>query len=134
MFTEGKLAMMFGYAYYLPTIKAKGPKLKFTIAPLPQIENSQQQINFANYWVETVLKKSKNTDSAWDFLQFATRAENVKSYLDNTKKPTALRSLIEEQLEDEDVDVFAGQLLTAKSRSEERRVGKECRTRWSPYH
>ena len=24
--------------------------------------------------------------------------------------------------------------LTAKDRSEERRVGKECRSRWSPYH
>ena len=25
-------------------------------------------------------------------------------------------------------------LLVASSRSEERRVGKECRSRWSPYH
>ena len=25
-------------------------------------------------------------------------------------------------------------LLPGKSRSEERRVGKECRSRWSPYH
>ena len=24
--------------------------------------------------------------------------------------------------------------LEARSRSEERRVGKECRSRWSPYH
>ena len=24
--------------------------------------------------------------------------------------------------------------FTQKSRSEERRVGKECRSRWSPYH
>ena len=24
--------------------------------------------------------------------------------------------------------------LTTRSRSEERRVGKECRSRWSPYH
>ena len=24
--------------------------------------------------------------------------------------------------------------VTAKLRSEERRVGKECRSRWSPYH
>ena len=23
---------------------------------------------------------------------------------------------------------------TARTRSEERRVGKECRSRWSPYH
>src|SRR5574339_608247 len=27
-----------------------------------------------------------------------------------------------------------GQLITAQVRSEERRVGKECRSRWSPYH
>src|SRR3712207_9498314 len=26
------------------------------------------------------------------------------------------------------------QLLNSKKRSEERRVGKECRSRWSPYH
>ena len=24
--------------------------------------------------------------------------------------------------------------ITSQSRSEERRVGKECRSRWSPYH
>ena len=24
--------------------------------------------------------------------------------------------------------------ITTKTRSEERRVGKECRSRWSPYH
>ena len=27
-----------------------------------------------------------------------------------------------------------GKLLDADLRSEERRVGKECRSRWSPYH
>ena len=27
-----------------------------------------------------------------------------------------------------------GNILAAISRSEERRVGKECRSRWSPYH
>ena len=40
-----------------------------------------------------------------------------------------------------DSDPFRGLLLTdlgshgdIRSRSEERRVGKECRSRWSPYH
>ena len=36
-----------------------------------------------------------------------------------------------------DLKAFAEQLvnLTVKEvRSEERRVGKECRSRWSPYH
>ena len=31
-------------------------------------------------------------------------------------------------------EVKAGQLIEADLRSEERRVGKECRSRWSPYH
>ena len=30
--------------------------------------------------------------------------------------------------------VDEGVLVTARERSEERRVGKECRSRWSPYH
>src|SRR5260370_20391996 len=43
------------------------------------------------------------------------------------------------QLQDSDV-ILAGQttlrieLVEAQGRSEERRVGKECRSRWSPYH
>ena len=32
------------------------------------------------------------------------------------------------------VNVFAYGETSASSRSEERRVGKECRSRWSPYH
>src|SRR2546422_11246084 len=33
----------------------------------------------------------------------------------------------------EDVGIVLGQALR-QARSEERRVGKECRSRWSPYH
>ena len=29
---------------------------------------------------------------------------------------------------------ISGQISTYSDRSEERRVGKECRSRWSPYH
>ena len=29
---------------------------------------------------------------------------------------------------------FSGAITDATTRSEERRVGKECRSRWSPYH
>ena len=31
-------------------------------------------------------------------------------------------------------DLIAGQDFFGYNRSEERRVGKECRSRWSPYH
>ena len=40
------------------------------------------------------------------------------------------RNLLAELLD----SVGRGVLLMALGRSEERRVGKECRSRWSPYH
>ncbi len=115
MFITGKLALMFGYSYYLSTIKGRAPKLNFSIAKLPQIEDNIGNINFANYWVEAVSNKSKHINEAWDFIQFATKAEQVKTYLTKTKRPTALRALINEQIDDIDIGIFAEQLLTAKS-------------------
>lgn len=115
MFEQGRLAIMFGYSYHLPILKAEAPKLNFGIAKLPQIYNSPRTINFANYYVETVSKKSKNINEAWDFVQFATKAEQAKLFLDKTRRPTALRSLIEQQLNSSDVAIFADQVLTAKS-------------------
>lgn len=115
LFIQGKVAMMFGYAYHLPTITSRAPKLNFGIAKLPQIESGAEQVNFANYWVETVSKKSEHIDEAWDFIQFATEAENVQSYLEATNKPTALRSLISSQIDDLEIGTFVEQLLTAKS-------------------
>ena len=114
-FIGGSLAFMFSYAYDLPTIKAQAPKMNFGVAPLPQIEGASNNTNFANYWIETVSKKSAHVNESWDFVQFMTSANQVKSYLDKSKKPAALRALIDAQRSDPDVGVFAGQVLTAKS-------------------
>ncbi|MFA6106186.1 MAG: extracellular solute-binding protein [Patescibacteria group bacterium] len=115
MFLSGRLAMMIGYAYHLPTIKSQAPKLKIGIAKLPQIEGSGQTVNFANYWLEVVSKKSQYKDEAWDFIQFAAKAENAKTYLAKTGKPPALRSLIDEMKEAEETGIFSDEVLTAKS-------------------
>ena len=37
------------------------------------------------------------------------------------------------QIDGESVS-FGGSMTLSQMRSEERRVGKECRSRWSPYH
>jgi multiple sugar transport system substrate-binding protein len=115
MFIQGKLAIMFGYSYMLQQIRAGAPKLNFSVARLPQIEGNSQNINFANYWVEVVAKKSKYISEAWDFIQFAAKAEQASLYLEKTKKPTALRSLVDAQIESQDIGIFAEQVLTAKS-------------------
>ncbi len=113
-FVSGKTAYYFGYSYHLPRIRAQAPKLNFGVTNIPQIDPATKA-NFANYWVEAVSKKSKNPDAAWDFVQFASKAEQVKTYLAKTGKPTALRSLINTQLSDPDLGIFASQVLTAKS-------------------
>ncbi|MBU4421765.1 extracellular solute-binding protein [Patescibacteria group bacterium] len=113
-FIQGRVAYFFGYAYHIPTIKAQAPKLQYGIAKLPQISGNQE-INFANYWVEVVSKKTQYPDETWDFIQFITNQDNVEKYLNKTVKPTALRGLIQKQSEDATLYTFVSQLLTAKS-------------------
>jgi multiple sugar transport system substrate-binding protein len=113
-FANGQTAFFFGYAYHQPLLKAAAPKLKYKISTLPQIE-SGQSINFANYWLWTVSKATENSKWAWDFIQFAADKENVADYLSTSLRPTALRGLINDQLENEEINVFVSQLLTAKS-------------------
>lgn len=113
-FTQGRLAYFFGYAYQLPTIKAQAPKLNLAIAKLPQIDGNPV-INFANYWVWTVSKKSKNTDMAWNFINYMAQQDNEKQYLDLAKRPPAHKALIDKYLEDENLGVFASQILTSRS-------------------
>jgi len=113
-FIQGKVAYMFSYAYNLPSIKARAPKLNFGVAKLPQISGNKE-INFANYWVEVVSKKTAHPNEAWDFVQFAAGADMAQKYLNKTDKPTALRSLIQKQSEDIELFPFVSQVLTAKS-------------------
>lgn len=113
-FVSGNTAFFFGYSYHHALIKAANSKLSFAVSPLPQIDGGKT-VNYANYWVETVAKSTDAGDWAWDFVQFATDENQVTDYLEAAKKPAALRSLINSQLEDEVLSIFAGQTLTADS-------------------
>ena len=80
--------------------------------------------------------------SSWNVNSVRARIENIKSYLLKYKPDV----LMMQEIKTEDVnfpyDDFASMdyeshVFGQKSyngRSEERRVGKECRSRWSPYH
>ena len=60
--------------------------------------------------------------------------ENGAVAMDGTavKKVGTLEEIKKEFPDAEYVDAKGGVIMPA--RSEERRVGKECRSRWSPYH
>lgn len=113
-FANGQTAYFFGYAYNLPTIRLLNKNLRFGTAPFPQIEGNKP-LYFANYWVESVSNKTDYPNEAWDFVQFLTRADQAEKYLSASVKPTALRSLVNKQLEHDDLAIFASQLPSAKT-------------------
>ncbi len=116
MFVQGNLAIMFGYSYHVPLIKARAPKLNFGLQPFPQIEGRNDPKNVADYWVEVVSKKSRYPNEAWDFIQFvAAQPEIVKSFLANTGRVSAIKSLVKEEMNDDNVGVFAKQVLVSTS-------------------
>ena len=52
----------------------------------------------------------------------------------NTKTPLFSVDERVNMLKDVTKDIDNVEILSFRGRSEERRVGKECRSRWSPYH
>lgn len=114
-FTQGQLAYFVGYSYHAPMIETAAPRLNYDVAALPQV-NLNQSANYANYWVETVYTNSPHADWAWDVVTFMTKKENVTSYLNATKRPSALREIVALQSEqDPDIKAFVDQALTSTS-------------------
>jgi ABC-type glycerol-3-phosphate transport system substrate-binding protein len=113
-FIQGRTAFFFGYSYHLPVIRAQAPKLNLGVANLPQIEGNPT-VNFANYWAWTVSKKSTHKDLSWNLLNFMIQPAESTKYLTAAKRPAAVKALLSDQLEDEEVGVFASQVLTAQS-------------------
>lgn len=114
-FAEESAAMTFHYAYELPVFKQKNPNLRFGIAKMPQIQNRERDVNYANYWAPAVSFQSRNARAAWEFLAFAASREGVVSYLEATRRPTARKDLINELKSDPNLGIFHEQSLTAKS-------------------
>ena len=55
-------------------------------------------------------------------------------YLPGSSLKGIFRSHLEKVINSIQPQVACNPLLRSHDRSEERRVGKECRSRWSPYH
>lgn len=114
-FADGSTAMIFNYASKIPAIKAKSPFLNLDIAPMPQI-NPDQPVNRADYWGLAVSKQSKNQALAWNFIFYLTTDPRIaEQYVQASRKPPALKSLIQKYLEDPALGIFVKQALTARS-------------------
>lgn len=114
-FSQGGVGAIFNYQSAIAPIKARNPYLNLEVAPMMQL-NANQPINYADYWGLTVSNQSKDPATAWNFIMyFATDPSIAEKYLTESKRPPALRSLIQKYLNDPDLGVFARQALTARS-------------------
>ena len=113
-FVSGKVGFFFGYSYDNAAIKARAPQLNYGILPMIQL-NPDSKVNAANYWVQTVVGKSKNQNTAWGLINYLAHSSATEEYLTATKRPTALRSYVSKQKEDMDLEPFVSELLVAEN-------------------
>lgn len=121
-FVDGRLAYLIGTLADRTQIEGSSETLRYGIAPVFHLNedgtdtdgrtSQQAKINFASYWVETVAKRSKHPDEAWDFLQYLSRSGVVESYLEKSGRISALRKVLAQPVASE-LEAFAGQVLTA---------------------
>ena len=79
---------------------------------------------------DTAASLTKNFDMRHSLLIFTLKDENG-----NEKTNTIDIGLVNNSTMNKILDEFKNHIDSDKiTRSEERRVGKECRSRWSPYH
>lgn len=114
-FSSGKLAFTFGYWRDYAKAAARAPQVNIGVAPFPQIDGADRPTYYASYYLETVTKQSQHQNEAWDLLQFITKPPEVNKYLTATKQLTAVRSLVQGQLDDITLGAPAQQLLSSRS-------------------
>lgn len=114
-FVNGRAAFLYSYAYTRDTIAQKAPNLNYDIAQVPQYDYDSPTVNYANYFGEVVSKQSKNSAVAWDFLKFISSKDSLDKYYAKQKQPSSRRDLVELQISDPDIGVFANSNLTAKA-------------------
>lgn len=114
-FAEGKTAMLFNYAYQIPTIRAKNQRLQFAVAPVPQIGGNAAEVTFASYWPFTVSASSRSPQAAWQFVRFLTGNSASEALNKAQALPPARRDAIPNYVSDPIMGVFAEQTLKASS-------------------
>lgn len=129
-FASGQLSMMLGYSYAyddivneISTLKSKGEKTidisDVKIQETPQVydpnTSAETRKAYASYFVPVVSRTSQHSEEAWSFLASLVSEDNLSYYNEETHRPSALRSLISDEMEDPIYGTFAAQVGYAKS-------------------
>ena len=94
-----------------------------------------------NQLVPIVVEQTGRSERAFDIYSrlLKERIIFLGTPVEDTMASLVIAQLLFLEAEDSEKDIYLyinspGGIITSGMRSEERRVGKECRSRWSPYH
>jgi multiple sugar transport system substrate-binding protein len=114
-FVRGRSVFYIGFSFDYNRIKARAPQMNLALTPMIQL-SPEAPVNIASYWVESVTKKSKHQNEAWDFIRFLSLPDNIKKYSAVAFTPSALRVHNKDQKNEENpLSPFALQVLQSKN-------------------
>lgn len=113
-FARGQTLFYFGYAYDMARIKTQAPQLKLGVIPVPQLDPNAP-VSIANYWVQSVVRKTDHANEAWDFVRYMSTPENIARYANATGLPSPLRSGVAAAQNDPEMGPFVAQALIARN-------------------
>ncbi len=112
MFTEGRLAMMFGPSWRVFDIINMNSSINFGTAPLPQLPANISEVNYAMYWGDAVSAQSSNQLEAWKFIKYLSEEEQLKTFYSAASQsrafgePFSRKDMAEEIINDPYVAAF----------------------------
>jgi ABC-type glycerol-3-phosphate transport system substrate-binding protein len=93
-FTNGDLAIYFGYSSEFVKIKNKNPNLNFMVASLPQQVDTKINSTIGNILGLAILKNSKDPAGAYTVISALTSADAFKYWKDIFNIPSARRDIL----------------------------------------
>lgn len=114
-FISGDLALYFGFASEVATIQNLNPNLNFDVAVVPQIRDSVEKATYGRFKAVSVLRSSRNPNTAYNVAGALSSATAMASMLETTTLPPVGRQFLGEKPLDPYKVVFYDSALIAKS-------------------
>lgn len=113
-FISGDLSMYFGPASELSGISLKNPNLNFDVSSVPQVQGMTQQSVFGKIYGLTILKSTKNVDSAFSQVLKLASTDSVTLFSKNLSLPPTRRDVLAVKPDDPYLQVFYDSTLRLK--------------------
>lgn len=111
-FIAGDLAIYFGFASELDSLRNKNPNLNFDVTSLPQTEEGSK-ITFGKMYALSITKNSKNANSAFIVIKKLTEDKYLSILSNLNKLPPVSRNLLSKDPKDPYLEIFYDSVFSA---------------------